>query len=178
MGLNSAESDWLTKILISSQQVGSHGENPCWSSALRGQIASSLLGDQRTWARATGCSFRELLSSSSCLMNYLSPLEGYFSLKNQDRSSEVRSRSLQAVIEEIFQSLSLLCSFLNIPYPLPYLPKAIAIMWSHVTTSQITTCSTLATFVTETSQNTGKESHLPITMTYGLRLQAIMFSFL
>lgn len=89
-----------------------------------GQIGSSLLGELRRRTSAAGCSFRELLSSFGCLMmNCPSPLEGYFSLRNQYRSSEVRSRSLQATLEEIFQSLSLLCSFLNIPYQLPYLSK-------------------------------------------------------
>lgn len=163
---------------ISSQQEGPHWENHAGHQHSGGQIASSLLGELRRWARAAGCSFRELLSSSGCLMNCPSPLEGYFSLRNQYRSSEVRSRSLQATLEEIFQSLSLLCSFLNIPYQLPYLSKATAIMWSHVTISQITACSPLATFVMAASQNMSREGHLPITVTYDLLPQAIVFSFL
>lgn len=159
--------------LISSWQEGSHWENSRQSSALRTPNCKFSAGKQRTWAMAT------VLSE-----NYFPALVAWWialphwSLKNQYRASEVRSRSPQAALEEIFQSLSLLCSFLNIPYQFPYLSKATAIMWSHVTISQITARYTLATFVMAASQNLSKESHLPITMTHDLLLQAIMFSFL
>lgn len=147
---------------------GSHaGQQPSG-----GQTASSLLGEHRIWARAAGSSSTELLSRSDCLMNCPSPLEGYFSLKSQYRSSEVRSHSLQAALEQVFQrqspvflsqySLSVTLSFKN---------------HCHYVISQITTCSTLVTFVIAASQNKSKESHPPITVTYDLLLQAIMFSF-
>lgn len=48
----------LTRVIdraishVKSQQEGPAWEKPCWSSALRRPMASSLLGEQRTWVRA------------------------------------------------------------------------------------------------------------------------------
>lgn len=102
-----------------------------------GQMASSLLGEQRTWARAARC-----LSD-----NYFSALVAWWIafLPWKDilvwRTSTSHLKSGHALFGQhqrksfIFQIISLRCSFLNILYQLPYPSKATAIMWSHVTIS-------------------------------------------
>lgn len=103
-----------------------------------GQTASSLLDEWRTWASTAGGFFRKLLSTSGCLMNCLSPLNGCILVW---RTSVGHLKSDHTLFMQhwrksfIFQILSFLFSYLNILYQLCYLSKATAIVWFYITIS-------------------------------------------